>query len=205
MSTIDGNQVPSFNNYGESEWKAFLQDSSYRGLKINKVARHFETAQKFSFENNSITLTQENGKVLSIDMVDVAIKREQMSISRLIHKIRMLFSHSDYAKGFNDRIGKLAKALTKQMPVPTVKASGNEEVLALNLQAEAFNDPWSHIFSFLRLQALSNVRLVCKAFQGKATNRIITDQCQLASNIFEILGPSIKQIPAYSTTTTSFR
>lgn len=116
MGKVNNQDVHSLDDYSKKEWREFLKQGAYRGLKINKVAKRLKTAQSCIYDKNThqLDLISKKGKHITLDMDKLLRKNDRWTISRLIHNIKMCFSESDYAVKFNARIKKLAEAITKK-------------------------------------------------------------------------------------------
>ena len=108
--------VDSLDDYSKDEWVEFLKQGAYRGLKINKIARHLgkSTSCNYDKATHKLELIYGKGKTITLDMAKLLKKNERWTLSRLIHNIKMCFTESDYAVDFNIRICKLAEAITKK-------------------------------------------------------------------------------------------
>ena len=117
MGTVENNpNVDLLDGYSKDDWVDFLKQGAYRGLKINKIARHLGKSKscKYDKTTHSLELIYGKSKTITIDMAKLLKKNERWTLSRLIHNIKMCFSKSDYAFDFDVRITKLAEAITKK-------------------------------------------------------------------------------------------
>jgi hypothetical protein len=104
----------SLSSYSKNEWGKLLANTAYRGFKVNEISQRFKEGYECTFENDHlINLISSTGHdKITVDMNDVMKKHDHLTLSRLFHNFRMLFSCSAYAKEFNERIAKLAEILT---------------------------------------------------------------------------------------------
>ena len=123
--------VNSLDAYSKDEWVDFLKQGAFRGLKINKVARHLGKSKSSVYEKatHKLELINAKGKTITLDMAKLVKKNERWTFSRLIHNIKITVS-TDYAKNFDVRIMKLAEII---MEVPKNK---NTQCLSDNQKFE---------------------------------------------------------------------
>lgn len=116
MGKVNNPGIQSLDSYSKNEWVDFLKQGAYRGLKINKIARHLEKAQSCEYNKSThkLNLISEKGKIIPLDMAKLLRKNERWTFSRLIHNIKMCFSSSDYVANFDVRIQRLASLVSKK-------------------------------------------------------------------------------------------
>jgi Leucine-rich repeat (LRR) protein len=118
MQPLNNQKPPSFERFTKDKWVGFLEESAYRGLEINRVARTFDPSKSrwvYSKEYHTFQLINQNCPNIILNMDQIKEKNTSWTFSLIIHKFRMYFD-TQYKREFKEKISNLAQAILDISP-----------------------------------------------------------------------------------------